>query len=93
MTQTQPARVVFYQNDTTGKFVTHKEKFRPTETELRTLVDELVRDTGLLGLMDSKATHFYEFTKSVIIHEADPRDGRQNVERQHVIDMYCQRLP
>jgi hypothetical protein len=89
----QLARVVFYQNDRTGKFVTHKEKFRPTEQELRSLIDELVCDTGVLGLMDNDVTRVYEFTKSGIIHEADPDDGKKTVERQHIIDMYYTRSP
>ena len=93
MSARQKAWVVFYQNDKTGKFVTHKEMFRPAVSELHTLIDDLARDGGTLGLRDDHVTHFYVFTNSAIIHEADPKDGKQNVERQHIIDRYCLRLP
>lgn len=69
MTPTQSARVVFYQNDKTGRIVTHKEKFRPEVPALQSLIAELERDTGILGLMGGGRTYFYVFEKGGIFLE------------------------
>jgi hypothetical protein len=62
--------IVFYQNDRTGKFVTHKQRYRPEITELTALANEINADTGLIGIIDRDGKrHFFLFEHKKIRYE------------------------
>lgn len=90
----RPPVLVIYQNDKTGKLATHKQRFRPTEAELRVLVAELEQDTGLLALwIDIEQAQWFIFDRAGIFREQDmqrdrPRRDARPVDPEEIVVTY-----
>lgn len=70
--------VIVYQNDKTGAFASHKERFRPSDTLLRQLIAELERDTGLLSLwIDVDRAQWFSFEKAGVFRDLASEDAPQ----------------
>ena len=63
--------IVFYQNDKTGEFKTHKDRFTPSRTEFLTLLNSIDTATGTIGIIGASEIHLFSFSKNGIHHEID----------------------
>ena len=85
--------VVFYQNDKSGKFTTHKDGYRPSNDELIQLINTIDNDTGMIGFWCDSAIHYFTFSHDCIYYESDTRKqipliSKTKVDVQYIINLY-----
>ena len=68
---------IFYQNDKAGIFKTHKEKYRPSDDELKKLIDLIILDDGMIGIWKGNKykPSFYIFKNGVAEKEEKGANG------------------
>ena len=68
---------IFYQNDKTGIFKTHKEKYWPSDDELKKLIDLIILDDGVIGIWKGNKYEpsFYIFKNGIAEKEEKGANG------------------
>ena len=68
---------IFYQNDKTGIFKAHKERYRPSDDELNKLIDQIILDDGVIGIWKGNKCEpsFYIFKNGITKKEEKRANG------------------